>query len=148
MVKAAVQKLIKKYKTSNPYELASYLNINVFQWDLHHEIMGFYKYDKRNKYIVINSNLSQGEKTFVCSHELGHAQLHPRANTPFMKEHTLFSVDKVEVEANTFAVELLLPDWVISQYKTTNFTLKDVAVMNGVPAELAHLKDLSEVKNF
>lgn len=89
MIKAAVQKLIKKYKTSNPYELASYLNINVFQWDLHHEIMGFYKYDKRNKYIVINSNLSQGEKTFVCSHELGHAQLHPRANTPFMKEHTL-----------------------------------------------------------
>ena len=110
--------------------------------------MGFYKYDKRNKYIVINSNLSQAERTFVCSHELGHAQLHPRANTPFMKEHTLFSVDKIEVEANTFAVELLLPDWVVSQYKNTDFTLDDIAVMNGVPAELAHLKDLSALKNF
>ncbi|MEC1370669.1 ImmA/IrrE family metallo-endopeptidase [Bacillus velezensis] len=148
MIKAAVQRLIKKYKTSNPYELASYININVIPWNLHHEIKGFYKYDKRNKYIVINSNLSQAERTFVCSHELGHAQLHPRANTPFMKEHTLFSVDKIEVEANTFAVELLLPDWVVSQYKNTDFTLDDIAVMNGVPAELAHLKDLSALKNF
>ena len=65
-----------------------------------------------------------------------------------MKERTLFSVDKYEVEANTFAVELLLPDWVVSQYKNTEFTLDDIAVMNGVPAELAHLKDLSELKIF
>ena len=46
-----------------------------------------------------------------------------------MKERTLFSVDKYEVEANTFAVELLLPDWVVSQYKNTEFTLDDIGSM-------------------
>ncbi|MGM0747120.1 MAG: ImmA/IrrE family metallo-endopeptidase [Bacillota bacterium] len=148
MIKAAVQKLIEKYKTSNPYELASFLNVNVMQWDLHHEIKGFYKYERRNKFIVLNSNLNASEKIFVCAHELGHSSLHPRANTPFMRERTFFSVDRIEIEANTFAVELLLPDWAIEQYRNTKFTIKDIALMNGVPAELAHLKDLSDFKIF
>lgn len=40
---------------------------------------------------------------FICAHELGHLILHPIKNT-------LYSVSKIEVEANIFAVELLVPD--------------------------------------
>ncbi|GJI58745.1 ImmA/IrrE family metallo-endopeptidase [Bacillus altitudinis] len=135
MIKSVVQSLIKKFKTYDPFELAEQLNINVCEWNLHREIRGFYKYDRRNRYIVINSNLNQYEKRATCCHELGHAQLHTHANTPFMREKTLFSVEKIEVEANTFAVELLLPDFLLEQYKNTNYTLTDIALMHNVPKE-------------
>lgn len=79
---------------------------------------------------------------FVCAHELGHAVLHPRSNTPFLRANTLFSVEKLEVEANTFAVELLLSDDVIAQYQNTGLTIYDVAEMYSVPRQLVYLKKL------
>jgi Zn-dependent peptidase ImmA (M78 family) len=77
---------------------------------------------------------------FVCAHELGHAVLHPKSNTPFLRANTLFSVEKLELEANTFAVELLLPDEIISQYKNTDLTIYDVAEIHSIPKELVYLK--------
>lgn len=73
---------------------------------------------------------------FVCAHELGHAVLHPGLNTPFMKANTLLSTDRIEREANTFAVELLMPDELIQEYQT----IYEAAVACGVPAEIASLK--------
>ncbi|MED1939680.1 MULTISPECIES: ImmA/IrrE family metallo-endopeptidase [Cytobacillus] len=137
-IKTAVSNITKKYKTNNPFELAAFKNVHVIEWDLHHEIKGFYKYDKKNKYIVINSNLLSYEKYFTCAHELGHSQLHPRVNTPFLRENTLFSTSRIEVEANTYAVELLIPDSAI--HKNYHSSIYDVAAMHGVPKELVHLK--------
>lgn len=145
-IKDVVKKLTKQYNTNDPYELASSKNIHVVFWDLHHEIQGFYKYDKRNKYIVINSNLEEVKQKYVCGHELGHSQLHPRVNTPFLREKTLLSVDRIEVEANTFAVELLLPDSAIYEYKDCELKLCEIASIHGVPEEVAHLKSLRDVR--
>lgn len=140
-VKNEVIKKIKRYKTRDPFELAFLMNIHVIPWDLHEEIKGYYKYDKKNKYIIINSNLEEEMQRFVCSHELGHAVLHTKANTPFLRKNTLFSIDRIEVEANTFAVELLLPDNKVYEYKNTNLTIIDLFEMNGIPKELSHLKN-------
>lgn len=140
MPKHHVIQLMKKYSTNDPFELAAYKNVDVFFWDLHHEIKGFYKYIRRNKFIFINSSLPGDHKRFVCAHELGHALLHPRNNTPFMRANTLFSVDKIEVEANTFAVELLLPDEIIYEYKNTNLTIEEISSIYGIPREVARLK--------
>ena len=63
------------------------------------EIKGFYKYDKRNKYIFINNNLDDSTQKFVCTHEFGHSQIHPRVNTPFLRKNTFFSTD-CEVSAS------------------------------------------------
>lgn len=144
-IKDVVQKLTKQYDTNDPYELASLKNIHVVFWDLHHEIRGFYKYDRRNKYIVINSNLNEASQKYVCGHELGHSQLHSRVNTPFLREKTLQSVDRIEVEANTFAVELLLPDAAIYEYKDSDLKFNEIASIYGVPEEVAHLKKLRNV---
>lgn len=57
-----------------------------------------------------NENVPEHLQAFVCAHELGHALLHRNINTPFLSKNTLFSIDKIERQANTFAVELLLPD--------------------------------------
>lgn len=75
---------------------------------------------------------------FVCAHELGHVVLHPNVNTPFMKAHTLFSIDKFEKEANTFAVELLMPDEIVHEYET----IFAAAAACGVPTEVAILKQV------
>lgn len=143
-----MQKLVKRYDTNDPFELASLMNINVVYWDLHEEIKGFYKYDKRNKYIVINCNSDEKSQIFTAAHELGHSQMHSRVNTPFLREKTFLSVDRIEIEANTFAVELLLPDKAIYEQDDVNITLKEIAGMYCVPNEVAHLKKLRNIHEF
>jgi Zn-dependent peptidase ImmA (M78 family) len=142
-IKDVVDKLHNKYNSNDPFKLASMMDIHVDLWNLHVEINGFYKYDKRNKYIVINSNLCDEMQRFVCSHELGHAVLHPRANTPFLREKTLFSIDKIEVEANTFAVELLMHDEKLLEYRDTNLSIQEIGEIFGVPSGLYYLKSLA-----
>jgi Zn-dependent peptidase ImmA (M78 family) len=123
------------------------MNIHLIPWDLNEEINGFYKYDRRNKYIFYNNNLNEELQRFVCAHELGHAILHPRSNTPFLRKNTLFSVEKIEVEANTFAVELLLPDDFLYDFKNTNVSIYEITKMYGIPNEVAHLKSANFFNN-
>ncbi|MGR6904768.1 ImmA/IrrE family metallo-endopeptidase [Lysinibacillus sp. BSL11] len=137
-LKEYVANLINKYATRDPFELATLLNIYIIKWNLHEEIRGYYKYDRRNKYIVINSNLSDEWKRIVCAHELGHAILHPRLNTPFMRKSTLFSVDKIEREANLFAAYLLIPDENLFEYYG-EMTIYDIAALHQIPIELIRL---------
>ncbi|AVK85311.1 hypothetical protein C3943_18150 [Lysinibacillus sp. B2A1] len=138
-IREKVLHLKQKFRTDCPYELAECLNIHVFFHNLHEEIRGYYKYDRRNQYIVINCNLDDQQKLLVCAHELGHALLHPRINTPFMRQNTLFSVDKIEREANRFAAELLIPDE--NLFDTYHqMTIFDIASLHHVPVELVKLK--------
>lgn len=135
-LKSIVKELVTKHKTTDPFDISSRKNIHVIEWDLHQEINGYYKYDRRNKYIVINQNLSEEWKRVVCAHELGHAILHTRLNTPFMRRNTLFSVDKIEREANRFAAELLISD---NSFKESN-NIYEIASLHDVPVELVQLK--------
>ncbi|PGE86648.1 hypothetical protein COM55_07775 [Bacillus pseudomycoides] len=132
VINNAVNQLCKKYNTRDPFELANCLNINVFYHDLHEEINGFYKYEKRNKFIAINSNLSSTMQRTVCAHELGHAILHPQANTPFLRKNTFLSVDKLEIEANIFAALLLIDKDTIIRGDTKAC----IAYKNNIPLEL------------
>ncbi|MER2171811.1 MAG: ImmA/IrrE family metallo-endopeptidase [Psychrobacillus psychrodurans] len=91
---------------------------------------------RRNQYIVINSNLEKYTQNIVCAHELGHAVLHPKINTPFMRNNTLLSVNKIEREANRFAAELLIPDESLNEYET----IQNKASLHNVPLELVELK--------
>nr|WP_092074761.1 ImmA/IrrE family metallo-endopeptidase [Dendrosporobacter quercicolus]NSL49307.1 ImmA/IrrE family metallo-endopeptidase [Dendrosporobacter quercicolus DSM 1736]SDN12561.1 protein of unknown function [Dendrosporobacter quercicolus] len=137
MIKNIVVELVKKYKTNCPFALAKELNINITYEPLG-QTMGYYTKDFRIKFIHINQHLIKKERIFTCAHELGHAVVHTNVNTPFLKRHTLFSVAKIEREANTFAVELLLPDSTLQEYQEASlYTLADIA---GIPKKLAELK--------
>ena len=72
---------------------------------------------------------------FTCAHELGHAVMHPKANTPFLREHTLFSVNKLEIEANRFAVCLCYPTAYISR-EFAGCSLCQIAVALQLPTDL------------
>jgi Zn-dependent peptidase ImmA (M78 family) len=129
---STIEHLVNKYKTNDPYELTRALNINVYLWDLDRDIMGFYKYIRRNRFIYINKNLNIFEQRFTCTHELGHAILHTKINTPFLRSNTFYSIDKIEREANEFAVKLLLYDKNLEDYETKFDCLRE----NGIPLEM------------
>ncbi|MBJ8045972.1 MULTISPECIES: ImmA/IrrE family metallo-endopeptidase [Bacillus cereus group] len=138
-IKEYVLKIVKKHDTTNPFEIAKRKSIIVLFEDLGNTL-GFYNTYKRFKFIHINNRIDETTQRFVCAHELGHALLHSKANTPFLRNKTLYSVDRLEIEANTFAVELLLTDEMISAYEDTHLSLQEVAEIYGVPGGFACLK--------
>jgi len=138
-IKKIVEQLVKKYGTNDPFKLAEMLGIVIVLEPLG-SIYGYYSKSHRTKVIHINENLSFEKQIYTCAHELGHVVQHPEVNTAFLKKHTLFSTDKIEIEANTFAIELLLPDELINEQCCSCFTIYDAIEEKGVPIELLSLK--------
>lgn len=143
MIKSAVNRLTKQYQTNDPFQLAKLMGIPVLLEPLG-EMFGYYNKVLRNRMIHINENLTSPDRRYTCAHELGHAVLHPDVNTPFLRKNTLFSVDRIEREANRFAVELLIPDETL----LSGLSLSQAAALCGVPEELAQLKERSKVLIF
>ncbi|QDQ01163.1 ImmA/IrrE family metallo-endopeptidase [Lysinibacillus fusiformis] len=139
-IKEIVQDLINKHQTNDFSVIAQQMNIQIVEHNLHEEIYGFYRYVRRNKYIFINSNLAEHKKKFVRVHELGHVVLHPDVDTPFMRSNTYFSVDKIEHQANRFAVELLISDELVQEYISEQLTIYDIAALHHIPVDLVKLK--------
>ncbi|MGI8278575.1 ImmA/IrrE family metallo-endopeptidase [Bacillus mycoides] len=146
-IKEYALKIAEKHETTNPFEIARRKNIIVLFEDLGNTL-GFYNTYKRFKFIHINNQIDETTQRFVCAHELGHALLHPKANTPFLRNQTFFSVDRFEIEANTFAVELLLTDEIISAYEDTHLSIQEVAEIHGVPGGFARLKTYAPTQEY
>lgn len=110
-IRRRVVNLEKKYGTRNPYKLCKIMKINILYMDLGN-IKGIYKKVITNKFIVINENLDKFCQKVVLSHELGHAILHHSKEIQALKDYDLFPQfsNQIEVEANTFAAELLIGD--------------------------------------
>lgn len=138
LIRKKVKSITKKYHSNCPFEIANAKGIIIQYVDLG-ETLGFYFCDSRIKFININQYINEQEQRVVCAHELGHAVLHPKSNTPFMKKHTLLSVEKIEIEANKFAAHLLIPDIEFSQcFEQT--TIYELASLYNVPVDLVKLK--------
>lgn len=116
-IKQFVRSLAAENGTFNPFEIAENKGI-VIQMEPLGTIRGYYSKALRTKFIHINCDLDEYQQKFTCAHELGHALLHPDLSTPFLRESTLFSVDKLEVEANRFAACLCYPaDYLIQEFE-------------------------------
>lgn len=137
VIKLDIKKLITKQKTRNPIEIAENLGIIVTYEELG-TINGYYNTAFRQKFIHINKSLPKHKQQFTAAHELGHALLHPNANAPFMKENTYLSVDKMEIEANRFAVNLLISDEDLEEYK--EFTTEQMARLLGYHEKMIELR--------
>lgn len=108
-MKDTVERLCKQCGTRDPFAIAEQLHIIVLYEPLG-AIRGYCSQTLRQQFIHINQDLDPLQQHFTCCHELGHAVLHPKMNTPFLREQTLFSVNKFEVEANRFAILLEYDD--------------------------------------
>lgn len=143
-IKDYVINIAQEHETTDPFKIARQKDIIVLFENLGNTL-GFYSTYKRFKFIHINNEIDEITQRFVCAHELGHAVLHPKSNTPFLRNQTFFSVDRLEVEANTFAVELLLTDESIDTYKDTNLSIQEIAEIYGIPRGFACLKTYRRV---
>ena len=136
-IKVIVKRLKKNHNTCAPFRICEDLDI-VVRYEELGEILGFYDVHFRMKSIHLNTSIPDDMLPFVCAHELGHSILRPNINTPFLRKHTLFSIDKIKRQANTFAVELLLPDDLLDECSDINFAA--IAKSNGIPDGLELLK--------
>lgn len=130
---------IKKFETSDPFQIAKDLHIELAIGDIGSRL-GCYMYMKRHKCIFLNENLSESELRFVMAHELGHAILHPQQNCYFIRNRTFLSADRIEVEANTFAIELLVPDTEIIE--NPDLTIGQLARMTGYSEDILRYKKI------
>lgn len=140
-IKLRVKNLEKKYGTREPYKLCKRLKINIIYMDLG-EIKGIYKKVVTNKFIVINENLDRFCQKVVLAHELGHAILHHSKEIQALKDYDLFPrfSNQIEVEANTFAAELLIDD-TFDNYEYTENPSIDIRILE----QLKKLKYFKEI---
>ena len=121
-----------RHNTNNPFEIARERDIRILYVSMK-TTFGFYVRYHRMQNIILNDELSDGMQQFVCAHELGHSILHADLNVPKLTRYTMFSRDKFEIQANTFAVELLLPDGFLREY--ADCSIYQLAASVGVPKE-------------
>lgn len=139
-IRREVAYLKRYYKTDDPFDVIRAKNILLLYEELG-LINGYYNFVLRQKQIHINCNLKDTQQIFTATHELGHAVMHPKANTPFLLANTYQSVDKLEIEANKFAVEFLIADNILYEYlKYQEYTIEQVARLLGYQKELIELR--------
>lgn len=105
--KVRAKNLVKKSGTSNPFEIAYYLNINILQLKLPNTIRGFLVRVLRRKFIALNANLPYESQKIVVCHELGHAILHKGYGYYLHADMSYYVPSRREKEANQFAIHLL-----------------------------------------
>lgn len=131
-----VNTIIKEAGTNNPFIIAEHLNV-IVRYDPLGQIQGYYIKSKNIKVAVINSDLPEQIRKFILAHELGHVLLHPYSTT-FAMRHTLLVTDKQEIEADRFAIHLLITEELIKAH--IHFTIGQWASFFGLPREIIQLR--------
>ena len=144
------ERLVKKYRTRNPFEIAECLGIIVKECPDFGPLKGMYTIIKRNRFILLNDTLDDDMKRIVCAHEIGHDQLHRDiVKRGVMKEFTLYDMkSKPEYEANIVCSEILLDtEEVLTHIYEDHYTAEEIAQImhtdiNLVVLKVAHLSAL------
>lgn len=139
-MKDIIRKIVKKYGTNDPFELADCLGAITITAPLKDGTRGFYDYYKRNGIICIDENLSDEEARMVCAHELGHFILHRKVNSVLLKNTTLLNTNRYEIEANRFAAYLLIPTQYLMEYAEYGYTIDQLASIFSVSREFMELR--------
>lgn len=136
-IKTKVRKLVGKYKTRNPFEMIKGMNAILVLCPLK-GVRGFYQYFQRNNIIYIDEVLSDSDKVFVLAHEIGHMLLHKKSNAIFMDTRTQFKTTRYELEADKFAMELLVSDEFLEENRC--YTIDQLSRMTGYHRKLIELR--------
>lgn len=140
IAKAEANKIIEKALITKPNEL-SIEEITYFikgpsiEYEQMNNCEGKFLSLGENSLIIINSNISNhGRRKFTIAHELGHYILHRNnryIKCDFKDIHDWSSSKFIEVEANYFAAEILMPSDIFSKCsKKENFSLKFLSTLS------------------
>lgn len=137
-----VNRLVSKYKTRDPDELVSYLNIKIKYMEATSSLLGMYMVILRNRFIFLPNNLGSLRKT-VMAHEIGHDQLHRKEcirGVTFHESRIFNPINRYEIEANIFAAHLLISDKAVIRMIRYTESDRDLADKLGVDINLLNLK--------
>lgn len=95
---------------------------------------------KNHKCVFLNEDLEENEMRLVMAHELAHSIMHRKENCYFIRNKTLLLTSKIEIEANTFAAELLIPDELI--FENPGVPIDQIARIAGYCEEIMKFKKL------
>ena len=127
-----VKSIIRRFKTLDPFELANCMDILVLDVPLPKDTGGFFQHYKRIKIIYLNEDLNEYERKIVLAHEIAHSILHPNLNRIFLDNHTHFSGDRFENEANLLASYMILPDNELKGYLEYGSTKYQISKITGI----------------
>ncbi|BAY93792.1 MULTISPECIES: ImmA/IrrE family metallo-endopeptidase [unclassified Tolypothrix] len=124
--KKLAQSLIESYKLAIPVDLnliAEQEGIFIRKEALEDNVSGMLVIKDEQSVIVVNVKHHPNRQRFTIAHELGHYFLHRKLASIFFDESLLFFRDEKsaqgtkfqEIEANTFAAELLMPEKVLRE---------------------------------
>ena len=123
-IKKRANQIAHRFQSRNPFEIVRGLNVILVDAPLS-GVRGFYQYFQRNHIIY---------------HDHGHLFLHKKANAIFMDTRTHLKTAEYETEADTFAIELLLPDDTFSEYLSAGYTSEQISRITGYAQRLIDLK--------
>lgn len=113
MIHEIVKKLKRKFRTSNPYEIADALGIEII-YKKFDSMKGMYTLRERCPFIFLSNDLDEYMEKIVLFHEIGHHVLHRHeVSSTFssFSEHSLYDMSsKYEIEANIFAANFIISD--------------------------------------
>lgn len=136
-IKKTVSALVRKCGSRDPFDIIQQLNVILVYYPLK-DVHGFYQYFQRNNLIYIDESLPIQERYFVCAHELGHMLLHKKSNAVFLDSRTFLKSSKYEIEADRFAMNLLVPD---SEFENNlSFTIDQLSKLLNYSKRLIELR--------
>lgn len=143
-IRNKVNALIRKFNTTDPYELCDHLGIDLEWEDLGKNVMGVRTKMKRIPSILLNYRNTEREDIETCLHEIGHHCCGHNTNVEYLKrDGRQFVSYGVEYEANVFMVELLLHDANLAEHQTKQHLLNHY----GIPAWAERYVDWEYLEN-
>lgn len=127
--KAAARELRKQlYKGSRKTDIkkvAKHLGVRVIEQALPDDTSGVLVVDKGVPTVIVNASEGPYRQKFTIAHELGHFYMHKptgihvdkKSAWAYRNESSKLGTDMIEVEANQFAAEILMPEEVIGGYQ-------------------------------
>lgn len=126
--KRTAVELSAMYHTNDPFEIADRLGVYTQVGPLG-KIFGCCLTIAGERFIYINSDLDKPTQKMVAAHELGHAVMHREDYFFFNWMSDTAYRNRAEIEAHTFAAELLVPDSVVLDHP--GFTLSQLSSLTG-----------------
>jgi Zn-dependent peptidase ImmA (M78 family) len=105
---------------------------------MNEKVLGHTLKDELGTSITINKKLSGYRKNFTIAHKIGHLLLHVDDALPLDTKETIslaYSQFKKEVEANTFAAHLTLPDKVLKYQIMSGLSITAVSNISQISKE-------------
>jgi Zn-dependent peptidase ImmA (M78 family) len=147
--KELLERLHITQKPVNPGQIAKKLGIKVIEDELPDEFSGvLYQKNPKAVTIILNKAQSPKRKRFSIAHEIGHfemkhqTEVHVDKKMLFRNEVSAAAIDPIEIDANAFAAELLMPaEWVKTSYR--ELVQKSFSDEDDFLSELAGLYEVS-----